>query len=169
MLHMTYSPAGLALTKRYEGDRLTAYLDSVGVPTIGRGHTGRGVYLGLTITEEQSDQLLQSDLAAAVACVNGAVTATITQHQFDALVDFTFNLGRAALLGSTLLKLVNAGNFKAAAGEFTKWDHAGGQELPGLKRRRLDEAALALSASADDIVQRHKRLAAEARLFRKVA
>src|SRR6185437_6241595 len=118
MSNFSYSDAGFALTKKFEGLRLTAYQDQVGVWTIGYGHTGPEVHGGLAITEDQADLLLHSDVAAAVACVNRAVTAGISQSQFDALVDFVFNLGCGRLLGSTLLRDVNAGEFALAAPQF---------------------------------------------------
>lgn len=142
MSNFTFSDSGLALTKRFEGLNLDSYQDQVGVWTIGYGHTGPSVHGGLTITEDQADQLLRSDIAAAVTCVNGAVTATINQNQFDALVDFVFNLGCSALLSSTLLRDLNAGDFAAAATQFLLWDHAGGVVISGLHRRRQAERDL---------------------------
>jgi lysozyme len=142
MASFTYSNTGLALTKKFEGLKLNAYQDQVGVWTIGYGHTGPTIHAGLTITQDQADQLLHSDIAASVACVNRAVTAAINQNQFDALVDFVFNLGCAALLSSTLLREVNAGNFAAAAQQFLLWDHARGVVLDGLHQRRKAESDL---------------------------
>src|ERR1700678_977661 len=121
-----YSDAGLTLTKNFEGCRLSAYADQGGVWTIGYGHTGPGVHAGLTITQDQADIFLQSDMARAVACVNKLVTGPIVQCHFDALVDFAFNLGCACLATSTLLRAVNAGDFAGAASEFLRWDHVGG-------------------------------------------
>jgi GH24 family phage-related lysozyme (muramidase) len=74
------------------------------------------------------------------------VKVSVTQNQFDALVDFVFNLGQGKFAGSTLLRGLNAGDFSGAAAEFVKWDHAGGQVVPGLLRRRLAEAQLFQSA-----------------------
>jgi lysozyme len=136
------SPKGLASTKRFEGLRLTAYQDSVGVWTIGFGHTGPDVHPGLVITEPQAEALLIADMRSAVACVNAAVKVSLTQGQFDALADFTFNCGRHNFLGSTLLRKLNAGDYDGAAPQFASWDHAGGQVLPGLLARRKAEAAL---------------------------
>ena len=138
---MTYSEEGLQLTEKFEGLRLTAYKDSVGVPTIGYGHT-RGVAMGMTCTQEQAEQWLQEDVQIAVDAVNRLVTVELTQNQFDALVDFTFNLGVGSLQRSTLLKLLNAGNYSGAAGEFKKWNKAGGQVLAGLTKRRQAERDL---------------------------
>lgn len=142
MCNFTYSDAGFALTRQFEGLRLAAYQDQVGVWTIGYGHTGREVHGGMVITADQADTLLHSDVAGAVACVNRAVTANIFQQHFDALVDFTFNLGSASLLGSTLLRHVNAGEFDLAAPQFLLWDHAGGVVVQGLMARRKAEMTL---------------------------
>jgi lysozyme len=139
---LTYGNDGLALTERFEGCQLAAYQDQVGVWTIGYGHTGAGVCSGLTITQDQAAALLMSDVAAAAAYVNQVVTVALQQNEFDALVDFVFNLGRGAFAGSTLLKNLNAGNFAAAADQFDLWDHAGGKVVAGLLRRRQAETAL---------------------------
>ena len=142
MANFTYSAAGLALTKSFEGLDLSAYADQGGVWTIGYGHTGPGVHAGLTITQDQADTFLESDVAGAVTGVNRLVTATINQNQFDALVDFTFNLGCASLSQSTLLRDVNAGDFASAAPQFLRWDHVRGVVVPGLLRRRQAEMKL---------------------------
>jgi lysozyme len=142
MANFKYSANGLALTEKFEGLRLQAYQDSVGVWTIGYGHTGPDVQSGLTITEEQAEILLAADVAWAVACVNKAVTSGINQNQFDSLVDFTFNLGCASLVQSTLLRLLNAGDFAAAAPQFLRWNKAGGKVLRGLTLRRQAEMNL---------------------------
>jgi lysozyme len=96
----------------------------------------------MSISQDQADLLLHSDVAGAVACVNRAVTTDISQSQFDALVDFVFNLGCARLLGSTLLRHVNTGEFELAAAQFLLWDHAGGVVVPGLLLRRQAEMAM---------------------------
>lgn len=142
MPNFKYSNTGLALTEKFEGLRLTAYQDPVGVWTIGYGHTGSDVVQGLTITEEQASILLAADVAWAVTCVNKAVKAAINQNQFDALVDFTFNLGCAAFSGSTLLRKLNAGDLAGAAAEFRRWNKAGGRVLAGLTKRRQAETDL---------------------------
>lgn len=145
MANFTYSENGQNLTKQFEGLRLSAYADQVGVWTIGYGHTGHGVQTGLTITQDEADAFLISDVAGAVACVNRLVTFEINQNHFDAMVDFVFNLGCASLAGSTLLRFVNTGDFANAAGQFQRWKHAGGVVVPGLLRRRQAEATLFLS------------------------
>jgi lysozyme len=136
---MKYSLSGAALTERFESCRLTAYQDQVRVWTIGWGHTYL-VSRGMMCTQAQADAWLMDDIAASEDDVNANVKVPLTQGQFDALCDFTFNLGRGALNNSTLLKLLNSGDKENAAKEFEKWDHAGGQVVAGLLRRRQADA-----------------------------
>ena len=103
---MTTSKAGINLIKFFEGLRTTAYLDSVGVPTIGYGHT-KGVKLGMMITETKAEELLKKDLEYFEKKVEQLVKAHLAQNEFDALVSFTFNLGEGNLAKSTLLKKLN--------------------------------------------------------------
>lgn len=138
----TYGGKGLALTEQFEGCRLTAYQDQVGVWTIGYGHTGPEVCAGLTVTLEQASALLQKDVSNAAEFVNKAVMVALTQEEFDALVDFVFNLGAGAFAKSTLLRMLNAGDYAAAAAQFAAWDRAGGVVVAGLLRRRQAETAL---------------------------
>lgn len=146
MTQYTISPAGRALIAHFEGLRLTAYQDMVGVWTIGYGHTGPDVKPGLVITQQQADQLLVNDLAKFERGVNALVTVKIKQSQFDALVSFSYNLGLGSLQQSTLLRLLNAGNFQAAADQFLRWNRAGGHVVAGLSRRRAAERDMFLSA-----------------------
>lgn len=140
------SPACFDLIKRFEGCRLTAYQDVVGVWTIGYGHT-LGVKPGDTITLSQAVDLLHADVQGAAIGVSQAVLVPILQCQYDALVSFAFNLGISALRTSTLLRKLNAGDFQGAAAEFIRWDHAGGVEMAGLKARRILECSLFQSAA----------------------
>jgi lysozyme len=137
---VTYSKTGLQLTERFEGCRLTSYQDSRDIWTIGYGHTS-GVHAGMTCTQAQAEAWLKADVYWAESEVNRHVHVSLTQSEFDALVDFTFNCGGANLSHSTLLKLLNENDTARAAVEFAKWDRAGGVELPGLLRRRKAEAA----------------------------
>lgn len=137
-----FSDAGLALMKSFEGLRLSAYQDVAGVWTIGYGHTGADVHAGQIITDFVAEALLRTDVAPCVTCVNTAAKVQLTQNQFDALVDFAYNAGRGNLLKSTLLQKVNLGDFAGAAAQFGLWVYAGGQQQPGLVRRRAAEAAL---------------------------
>lgn len=142
-MSFTTSQKGIDLIKSFEGCRLTAYQDSVGVWTIGYGHTS-GVYSGMTITEAQAEAYLKSDLVTSENAVNKYVTYAINQNQFDALVSFTFNLGSGNLASSTLLKKLNQGDISGAANEFDKWIYAGGEVLEGLVKRRAAEKELFL-------------------------
>ncbi len=138
---MNVSENGLNLIREFEGCKLEAYQDSVGVWTVGYGST-RGVCSGLTITQEDADRRLQNDVQGAVLCVKNAVKVNVTQNQFDALVSFVFNLGCGALRNSQLLRKLNDMDDEGAASEFGKWNHGGGQVLAGLTRRREAEAEL---------------------------
>lgn len=141
---MEPSENAVQLVKGFEGLRLTAYPDpgTGGVPwTIGYGHTG-GVYQGMTISEVQANAWLLDDLRAAGRAVADLVTWPINQNQFDALTSFVFNVGRTAFAGSTMRRLLNAGDIYGAAGQFQHWRYASGIVLPGLERRRAAEYAL---------------------------
>lgn len=134
---------GLDLIKSFEGLRTSAYRDSVGVPTIGYGHT-KGVKMGQTISETQAEQFLREDLADAEAGVEKWVKVPLSDNEFAALVSFTFNLGVGSLSKSTLLRKLNADKRNEAAVEFLKWNRAGGKVLEGLTRRRKAEHDLFL-------------------------
>ncbi|HEY5329915.1 MAG TPA: lysozyme [Acidobacteriaceae bacterium] len=142
MQTFTYSDAGLALTKSFEGLRLEAYRDVGGVWTVGYGHTGPDLLAGMKISQADADALLRADLSAAVGCVNRGVTKEISQAQFDALVDFCFNVGQGNFLRSSLLRYVNQGEFESAAAQFLLWVNAGGKRVEGLARRRQAERAM---------------------------
>ena len=143
--NFTYSGAGLAFTEECEGEKLAAYQDSVGVWTIGYGHTGPDVRPGLRITQADAAAHLQKDILGAAHCVNSLVNVPLTQSQFDALVDFVFNLGAGTFSNSSMLKFLNNGDFEAAAGQFELFDHAGGKVVAGLLLRRQGERKLFLS------------------------
>ena len=137
---MIYSKTGLALTERFEGCRLAAYPDTGGVWTIGYGHT-HGVHEDMICTREQADAWLREDIQAAADAVNQLLKISLKQSEFDALVDFVFNLGSGTFARSTMLKDLNAGNLAAAALQFPLWDHDAGRVLAGLLHRRLAEEA----------------------------
>ena len=123
----------------FEGCKLTAYKCPAGVWTIGVGHT-KGVKQGQKITEAQAISLLKGDLLPCENYVNNLGVCK-TQGQFDALVDFCFNLGTAALGRSTLLKYIRQGKAEQyIRGEFAKWVKSGGKTLAGLVKRRAWEA-----------------------------
>ena len=123
----------------FEGCKLTAYKCPAGVWTIGVGHT-KGVKQGQTITEAQAMTLLKGDLLPCENYVNNLGVCK-TQGQFDALVDFAFNLGTAALGRSTLLKYIRAKKPEQyIREEFAKWVNSKGMRLKGLVIRRQWEA-----------------------------
>ena len=138
---MNISAEGKSLIRSFEGCRLSAYLDSAGVPTIGWGRT-KGVKMGDTCTQQQADAWFDEELPEYEGYINDMVTVPLEQHQFDALVSWVYNLGPANFGQSTLLKRLNAGDFIGTAAEFRKWNRAGGVELPGLTRRRMAERAM---------------------------
>jgi len=133
------------LIVRWEGERLVAYRDGGGVLTIGVGHTSDAklrVTPGLKITKEQSRNLLYHDVAEAEAYVDKLVKVPLNENQYGALVSFTFNLGGGSLKISTLLKKLNAGNYKAIPAELNKWVFDDGVKLKGLVNRRKAEGEL---------------------------
>lgn len=136
--------AGLALIKEFEGLQLEAYLCPAGVPTIGYGTTN-GVHLGDQITEATATALLKEDLQRFEAAVSQAVQVPLTSNQFSALVCFAYNVGAEAFRTSTLLNVLNQGDYAAAAEELLRWNKAAGEVLPGLVRRRTAEQQLFLS------------------------
>ena len=146
---MQTSDKGIALIKQFEGCKLTAYQDSVGVWTIGYGWTqpvdGKTIRAGMTIKQETAERLLKTGLVSYESDVSRLVKVGLTQGQFDALVSFTYNLGTRSLSTSTLLRKLNAGDYAGAANEFPRWNKAGGKVLSGLSRRREAERALFLS------------------------
>lgn len=137
----TTSAKGIELIKRFEGCKTSAYICPAGVWTIGYGHT-KTAKPGLTITTAQAEALLKRDLVVFESIVNTRVTAPINQNQFDALVSFTYNVGSTAFTRSTLLRKLNAKDYKGAAFEFGRWVYAGKKKLLGLERRREAEKAL---------------------------
>lgn len=138
---MKISETGIALIKRFEGCKLNAYLCPAGVLTIGYGHTGE-VKQGMVWTQQQADDALARDLQSFESAVSACVTVPITQSQFDALVSFAFNCGVGALRKSTLLRLLNAGDYVGAEKQFARWISKGTAAEKGLRRRRKAEALL---------------------------
>ncbi len=140
---MQISAAGLGLLMRSEGFRSRSYLDIAGFPTIGYGHRLQPPEsFPHGVTEEQARVLLESDVNCAENAVMRFVTVPLSQGQFDALVDFVFNLGSARLRNSTLLSELNEGRYDDAGRQLLLWDHAGTEEIAALKARRQAEYAL---------------------------
>lgn len=147
---MTPSTKCLALINTFEGLELHPYLCSAGVPTIGIGMThypdGKAVTMqDPPITELQANIMLAAVLISYANAVNRYVKVSVTQNQFDALVDFAYNLGNTALLTSTLLKKLNVRDFNGAAEQFLLWTHVNGKKSKGLMNRRMAERTLFLT------------------------
>ncbi|MDE3201029.1 MAG: lysozyme [Acidobacteriota bacterium] len=140
---MHLSAEGLKLLMNAEGFRRRTYRDQAGLETIGYGHRILpGEAFPNALTDDEAAELLDHDVTLAEESIRRLVAVPLTQGQFDALVDFVFNLGASRLAQSTLLKELNAGRYAEAAAQLPLWDHAGGRELPGLKLRRAEEVAL---------------------------
>ena len=127
------------LLHHYEDCKLEAYLCPAGIWTIGWGSTGSHVYKGLTISQEEADQLFIEDCERFVESVNSSVKVPLTQYEFDALVTFAYNVGCGNFESSTLLKKLNIGNYQGASNEFLRWDKSKGKVLKGLTYRRQSE------------------------------
>lgn len=146
---MRTSPKGVALIKSSEGLCLTAYPDpATGAEpwTIGYGST-RGVTKGMTITAEQAERMLMNDIARFEPQLDALVNVPLKQGQWDALMSFIYNLGAANLESSTLLKLLNSGDYAAAGDQFARWNRAAGKPMAGLTARRAAERAMFLGAA----------------------
>jgi lysozyme len=145
------SQKGVDLIKQFEGLSLTPYVCAGGINTIGYGNTyymnGKKVTLkDPKITQKQAEELLKHSLSTYEKAVDSFCRDDISQHQFDALVSFAYNLGTGALQRSTLIKKVNANPKDVTiADEFAKWNKANGRVLVGLTRRRQAEAKLYFS------------------------
>jgi lysozyme len=136
---MKTSQKGIDFIKRHEALRLNAYLDAVGVWTIGYGHT-KTAKKGMTITEAEAEKLLVDDLKTAENEINSH-NLPLKQHQFDALASFVFNVGTGAFRTSTLLKRLKADvNHPDIINQFNRWMYGGGKVLSGLVKRRRQEA-----------------------------
>ena len=145
---MHVSPSGIDLICDFEGKRLVAYDDGVGVWTIGFGTTiypnGIKVKKGDVCTEAQAKAYMAHDLKKFELAVNNVVTVPLSQNQFDALVSLAYNIGTNAFKNSTLVKKLNAGDIRGAANQFDVWVKAGGKRMQGLVNRRAKEKALFL-------------------------
>ena len=145
---MLVSENCINIIKHFEGCKLEAYRCSAGVLTIGYGHTGN-VHPSDLITQQQAEKLLKVDVERFCHGVKKSVKVRLNQNQFDALVSLSFNIGLGNFRKSTLLELLNDGDYLGAANEFWKWRRGGGVILPGLVRRRAAEADLFIGAPYD--------------------
>jgi lysozyme len=142
---------GIAIIRKYEGLRLQAYICPSGLPTIGFGATfyenGSRVQLGDKITRDRADQLLFFQVKLFADEVQRIVKVNLDENQLGALVSFCFNVGGAAFGKSTLARKVNANpSDSTIRNEFMRWTRGGGKVLPGLVKRREEEANLYYAA-----------------------
>lgn len=140
------TPEALQLLKNLEGCRLTVYSDLVGLSTVGYGHRTT-LPVGTHVSQESVDELLDIDVGMFAKDVERLVHVPLNDNQFSALVLFAFNVGSGRLEHSTLLKLLNQGDYQGAADQFLAWDMAGGHVVGGLRDRREAERNLFLKAS----------------------
>ena len=141
MEKMEISQEGLALIKKFEGCKLESYKCAAGVWTIGFGSTNN-VKEGMEISQQRADALLLEDVGVFEEAVNKAVKVPLEQHEFDALVSWTFNLGPSNLNSSTMLKVLNDNKKSEVPAQMRRWNKAGGETLQGLIRRREAESLL---------------------------
>lgn len=151
---MKINQASVDLVKEFEGLRLTAYQDFVGVWTIGYGTTAAaGVGItpakGMTITQAQAEMYLKRGLEKFAKQIEPNIKRAVNENQFSAMVSLAYNIGPGAFNKSTLLKRLNAGDVQGAADQFLVWNKAGGKVLAGLTRRRKAERELFLRPVSD--------------------
>ena len=147
---MKTSVEGLALIKKFEGLELEAYKCAAGVWTIGYGHT-KDVQEGDVWSESHADHMLEVELEEFEGYINDNVTAPLSQNQFDALVSWVYNLGPANLKASTMLKVLNSGDYEGVPAQIQRWNKAGGKVLEGLIRRRKAEALLFIGRDWNEV------------------
>ena len=145
------SENGIDLAKRHEGFRAKAYLDPVGIPTIGYGLTryfhregAPLVRMGDIITRDEASFSLGMVMQDFFDQVARQIRVPLSQNQVDAIASFVYNIGPSAFLKSTCLRMLNDGDYAGAAAQFLRWDKAGGRALPGLTKRRREESELFL-------------------------
>lgn len=164
---LNIGPDGAEICHHYEQLRLQAYPDPgspraralragrpaaglSGAPwTIGWGDTGPDVVEGLTITRDEADRRFARRMALEFEpAVRSAVKVPLNQRQFDAVVSIFYNAGVGALSASTLVRVLNLGDFAGAAVQFLRWDKSGGEVMKGLQRRREAERLVFLGMGA---------------------
>lgn len=147
---MKTSIEGLALIKKFEGLELEAYKCAAGVWTIGYGHT-KDVNKGDVWSETHAEHMLEVELEEFEEYINDYVTVNLSQNQFDALVSWVYNLGPANLKASTMLKVLNSGDYEGVPAQIKRWNKAGGKVLQGLIRRREAEALLFMGRDWNEV------------------
>jgi lysozyme len=153
---MSVNQATIDLIKRFEGCKLTAYQDIVGIWTIGYGTTaaadvGIKPAYGMTITLDRAEDLLLLALDKFAATVDALITANVNANEFGACVSLAYNIGPTAFAKSTVLRELNAGRKDKAAAAFRMWNKADGVVVKGLVNRRESEVALFLTPPTADM------------------
>ncbi|KJS42728.1 MAG: glycoside hydrolase family 24 [Rhodospirillaceae bacterium BRH_c57] len=143
---LTLSAAGLAGIVGWEGYSGTAYRDVAGVPTIGYGTT-EGVKMGDTITKPEAMARAKTDVQAFEGALRRCVKVPLHQHEYDALVSISYNIGPGAFCRSTLVRKLNAGDYVGACAEILRWNRAGGRVVQGLVNRRKAEYRLCIGSA----------------------
>jgi lysozyme len=144
------SKKGAAFIAHFEGFRPKLYNDPVGHCTIGCGHLvhhgpingSESAEFRRGITRERALALLQDDAGTAANEITRSVKVRLSQAQLDALISFAFNVGNGAFRDSTLLKLLNQGDYDSVPAQLNRWTKASGKTLPGLVTRRKAEGEL---------------------------
>jgi lysozyme len=132
------SSALIAVLAAFEGFRQFAYLDSVGIPTIGFGHT-EGVRMGNAITRRDAEALLMEDAERHQREIAACIRVPLHEHEWTAYSSLAFNIGAGAFCGSTLARRLNRGDYAGACAEILRWVRAKGRVLAGLVTRRKAE------------------------------
>jgi len=145
MKNLSINEAGKNIIKFYESLRLKTYLDTGKVLTIGYGHTGPDVKLGLTISKEKANELFDSDIDKFQDGVNKLLSYSTNENQFSAMVSLAYNIGLGNFKKSSVLRFHNQGQFEKAANSFLLWNKDNGVVLAGLVKRRKSESLLYLS------------------------
>lgn len=138
------SERGIALLKQFEGFSAVPYICAGGELTVGYGHVIKPFerHLKAGISQKEADRLLREDIAHFSVQIAHMVDVELDQHQYDALICFIYNIGAQAFEKSTLLRMLNLGDYHGAAGQFRRWVYSRGRKLPGLITRRKAEANL---------------------------
>lgn len=151
---MKVNRAGLALIRKFEGLRRTAYRDAVGVWTIGYGHTSRAgpprVVRGMKLSRQEAENLLAKDVEKFARKIRPMIKMPLNSNQFSALVSFAYNVGPSAFARSSVLRAINNTRFDQVPQKLSLWVKAGGSTLKELVRRRAAEAELFMSDQTAD-------------------
>lgn len=140
---LVISAASLVAIATHEGYRGNAYKDSVGVPTIGYGETA-GVKIGDKTTPERALVQLLASTEKHADAIRACIRVPLYQHEFDAYVSLSYQIGAGAFCRSTLIKKLNKGDYTGACNELDKWVYADGKKLPGIVKRRQKEKEMCL-------------------------